>query len=262
MRRLRFIILAIVFFAPLVALAQDGQKLMDRYVKKTGFREFMQSDKSDRVKITAEAKVTILTVDFSIFYHKPQRVRVEAEFLWKDIAMVLNDSITYFTNGGTTTVRNLRDTIRTEDQEEDKAATFDISRMLKDLTSDTPEGATYNLVGTDKVNGKECHVVEYYDPTGDGKYPTSSKLYFDTKTKLLVKVIEGQVTEKGLVTLVEMDFMDYCDYLDGELFLPRKLKMDVDGVPTVRFEVISIENNYPMTPELFAPPKDTELVYQ
>jgi outer membrane lipoprotein-sorting protein len=128
-----------------------------------------------------------------------------------------------------------------------------VATMMKEDDFDSPllnyknKGKTVELVGTEKVGGKDAYHLKITTKSG-----LSQDYYVDAQTGLEMKTVANVQGPAGKQT-VETELSDFKQ-VDG-ITLPHSIRQSINGNPVAQMTIEKVEFNAPLDDALFRMPK-------
>ena len=231
------LVLSILLSGEVLLPAQSADKIISTYIKAIGGKKISKitslytESSADIMGNEAAMKTTVLN---------GKGYKMEMEIMGAVVATCITDQ-------GGWTINPMTGGSSAEDMPEE---TYKDSKSQiyigGPFTIYKEQGYTAELLGKEKVSGKEASKVQLTAPWGK-----TSVFYFDEATGYLVKSAEeteaqGQVMETVII---------YSDYKEvGGMLIPHTLDLDVGGMFQMTSKVTKAEVNQPVDPAVFAKP--------
>lgn len=217
-------------------LADKGKEVLEKMIEASGGRKLISGVKDMTLSGTMEILMAGMSGSLTIYSKEPNKMRMDVEVMGMLISTAYDGEMAWFTNPATGAIEELSG----------EAADQVIRQSLGNealLLNPEKFGITYTYKGEEKVDDKDCIVLE--QTYSDGHTAT---LYIDAKTYLMYKVKQKNI-QQGVEADSDVYVSDYKDV--GGMKVAHTMKVFMDGQEAVTMTFTEVKFNTGIDDSLF-----------
>lgn len=218
-------------------LADKGKEVLEKMIEASGGRKLLSGIKDMTMSGTMEITMAGMSGSMTIYSKEPNKMRMDMEVMGMVISTAYDGETAWVTNPATGATEELSG----------EAADQVVRQSLGNealLLNPEKFGITYTYKGEEKVDDKDCVVLEV--TYSDGHTAT---LYIDAKTYLMYKVKQTSLTQMGVEADSDVYLSDYKDV--GGMKIAHTMKVFQDGQEAVTMTFTEVKFNTGIDDSLF-----------
>lgn len=239
MKRIFSICFLSIFLLSLTAssgLSQTAEGILAKMIEAQGGRKTLEKIKDATISGSLEIIQQGMTLTLTIYSKEPNKMRMDMEVMGMVITQAFDGETAWGTNMQTFSI---------EEMPEDQAEDFKRQALGNDaLLNPKKYGITYKYIGKEKIEDKDCFVLE--QTFSDGFKAT---LYVDSKTYLTHKIKAKSISQMGVEVESDTYLSDYKK-VEGMMY-PHAMTVFQDGEESVTMTFTEISINSGLEDSLF-----------
>ena len=216
---------------------QTAKEVLEKMIDAQGGRKALEATKDTTISGTMELIQQGMNATLTMYQKEPNLMRMDIEVMGMVITQAFDGQKAWFLNPQTGAV---------EEMPENLAKEFKRQAMGNDsILNPEKYGITYELKGKEKVDDKDCFIMEQTMPDGH-----KTTLYIDSASYLALKTKTMTVGQMGGgEVLTETSFSDYR--MEGPLMAAHSMTILQDGAEFARLTLTKITYNTGLQDSLF-----------